>query len=119
MAREVGLHERAGHDRGEVFGRVHRLKNRLTEPLQIGSVIPGALLIHLTHCISMMSRTDRRLRQLTKPSVQVDNLQSHTHNWLRAHLPHGRGVSRGYRSRRSEFSGTSLAHEAKAFWPLV
>src|SRR5437016_7244657 len=47
MACEVGLHERAGHDRGEVSGRVHRLKNRLTEPLQIGSLIPGALLIHL------------------------------------------------------------------------
>src|SRR5437879_1453208 len=86
MAREVSLHERAGHDRGEVFGRVHRLKNRLTEPLQIGSLIPGALLIHLTHCISMMSRTDTRLRQLTKPSVKVDNLQSHTQSWLRVHL---------------------------------
>ena len=78
MAREVGLHERAGHDRGEVFGRVHRLKNRLTEPLQIGSLIPGALLIHLTHCISMMSRTDTRLRQLTSPRCRWTTF-SHTH----------------------------------------
>jgi hypothetical protein len=53
MAREIGVDERPGNDRREVFGRADRLENRLAEALQIRSLVVDVLPGCLAHAISM------------------------------------------------------------------
>lgn len=53
MPREVGVDERPGDYRRQVFGRADRLENRLAVALQIRSPVPDALFRGLAHSISM------------------------------------------------------------------